>query len=237
MATTGDYTKLRVIISGLWKYVLEALAWSVVAAFVMLLLQARQVDRWDIPGKLGILVVVLLFGAAMTYLRAVLFSQSRTFKSVEAESFVLKEDGTVLARLARDGGPGGSLTLYDVSHVPIASLGATDMPLESSLVLRDADGRQRLRLLVDSGGGASVEVFEAGGTQRAVLCLNEHNLARLTLSNGTDIRESLQLASSTLGSHISILTKDNRTLAFGDDLEGKGTIRVFTEEGPLWTAP
>lgn len=107
MATTGDYTKLRVIISGLWKYVLEALAWSVVAAFVMLLLQARQVDRWDIPGKLGILVVVLLFGAAMTYLRAVLFSQSRTFKSVEAESFVLKEDGTVLARLARDGGPGG----------------------------------------------------------------------------------------------------------------------------------
>lgn len=237
METTGENTKLRVIISGLWKYVFEALAWSVVAAFVMLLVQARQVDRWDMPGKLGILVVVLLFGVAMTYLRVVLFSQSRRFKSVEAESFVLKENGTVLATLARDGGFGGNLTLYDLSRVPITSLGATDMPLESSLVMRDTDGRQRLRLHVDSGGGASVEVFEEGGTKRATFCLNEHNVARLTLSNGNDIRETLQLASSTLGSHISIPTKDNRTLAFGDDCEGEGTIRVFGADGPLWTAP
>ena len=65
----------RVITGEHWKHVLEALAWAVVAAFAMLLLQARQVARWGTEGRLGILVVVLLFGVAMSYLRRILFSR------------------------------------------------------------------------------------------------------------------------------------------------------------------
>jgi hypothetical protein len=145
--TTGGTTKLRVINREHWKRILEALAWAVVAAFAMLLLQARQVDRWDTQGKLGILVVVLLFGVAMSYLRAVLFAQSRRFKIIEAESFVLKRDGLVLAKLELGEGtfgPGPSFALYDLTGTLQAKL-ALGL-LEASIVLYDSLGNRRITL-------------------------------------------------------------------------------------------
>jgi len=147
METTGENTKSRAITRERWKRIIEALAWAVVAAFAMILLQARQVVRWDTEGKLGLLVVVLLFGVAMTYLRTVLFSQSGPLKSVEAESFVLKRDGLVLAKLELGEGtfgPGPSFALFDLTGTLHAKLALGLM--EASLVLYDCLGNQRITL-------------------------------------------------------------------------------------------
>ena len=119
MEKTGENAKSGAITGEQWRRVFEAIAWAAVAAFAMVLLQAREVDRWDTDGKVGLLVVVLLFGVAMTYLREMFFSQSRRLKSVEAESFVLKRDGLVLAQLELGEGtfgPGPSFTLYDLTE-------------------------------------------------------------------------------------------------------------------------
>jgi len=144
---TGENKRPRAITREQWKRVLEVLAWTVVAAFAVLLLQAHQVDRWHTEGKLGVLVLVMLFGWALTHLRKTLISQSWPIKSVEAESFVLKRGGLVLAKLELGEGtfgPGPSFALYDLTGTLQAKL-ALGL-LEASLVLYDCLGKQRVAL-------------------------------------------------------------------------------------------
>jgi hypothetical protein len=209
------------------------------AAFAMLLLQARQVDRWDTEGKLGILVVILLLGAAITCLRAILFSQSRRFKTVEAESFVLKEGADTLARLERAGNFGGSLSFYDVRGIPVMNLGATETPLEATLVLRDMEGKQRVRLAVDGGALPCVEVFDEDGTKRVELGVSERSVAHMTLFSGVGNRPAISLTAHDQASSLLLTAKNKLRLTLRADTDrDTEVIRIFDpNEKPMWSAP
>ncbi len=107
-----------------WEFVVESLAWAIIAVVAMLLMQARQVDRWYLEGESAILIVPLLCGAAIVYLRNILWGQSKPLqKVVEAESFILKRAGIVLAKLEEaENSFGPTLALYDLGGTLRAKL-------------------------------------------------------------------------------------------------------------------
>jgi len=221
METPGGSTKSKAITREQWGGVFEAMAWAGVAAFAMLLLQARQVDRWDTEGRLGILVVVLLFGVAMTYLRAVLFSQSRRFKSVEAECFVLKQDGIVLAKLGREENwPAPSLELYNSSGFPAARLGHDNQDLEIALSLYDWSGKEQVRLSPgpifprDSGARTllaedGMALYDGDGTEKLSIGLDDGE-PNILLSGAAGQSPSVRLTVEDGNPKISLFDKEEK---------------------------
>jgi hypothetical protein len=110
---------------------------------------------------------------ALTYLREILISRSGPLKSVEAESFVLKRDGLVLAKLdlgESTFGPGPFLALYDLTGTLQAKL-ALGL-LQASLVLYDCLGNQRITLGVTgiaSGNDSDNQVIRIFNTDGKVI--------------------------------------------------------------------
>ena len=169
--------------AALWRIVSETLAWAVVAAFLILLMQARQLDRWHWNGKFAALVVVPLFGgAAMTYLRGILHRQPKPLSVVEAESFVLKYDGKVLGRFGAEGGfP--QLVLLDQNGV-VRVLIAVSKDSVAEVSLRGARGNKPIVSLMAYDQGSSVFVssdgllrllFSAGSGRESNLTIFDEN--------------------------------------------------------------
>ena len=149
--------------------------------------------------------MVLLFGVAMTYLRAVLFSQSRRFKSVEAECFVLKQDGIVFAKLGREKNwPAPSLELYNVSGFSAGRLGHDNQAHEIALSLYDLSGKEQIRLspgpiFSPHDSGARTRLAEDGmvlcdgdGTEKLSITLDDGE-PNIWLSGTAGLSSSLRL--------------------------------------------
>lgn len=254
-ASGASTNKKRAVTAQHWELVLEALAWAVVGAFVILLLQARQVSRWNTQGRVGMLVVVLLFGIALTYLRKILFSQFRRFKSVESESFLLKRDGVVLATLGPSESFGARLTLCDLSGTPMMTLGSDPTRFGTSLLLSDVYGKQRMRL-----GEDEIEMFDEAGIKKLSVGLNglgeEPNISlfsgdgrtirmRLAVHDGDpsitliDEEEEERAAMELIGNstRLSLVGKSS-VLCFLGDKGDKEPIQVFDANGKvIWSAP
>lgn len=57
--------------SGFISFAAETLAWAILAGFLLLLLQVREVEGWYYERNFAVALVPLLFGAAVTYLRRI----------------------------------------------------------------------------------------------------------------------------------------------------------------------
>jgi hypothetical protein len=163
----------------------------------------------------------LLFGVAVTCLRRILFSQLRQFKSVEAESFVLKQDGTVLAKLGRNGrSPIPSLDLYNASGAPSARFGWDENSQDISLSLYDWAGKEQVRLshlpllACDLAGQQGIVVardgmalYHSDGAEKLSVTLSDGE-PTIRLSQVKSEGGSIRMAVDQDGPGLALLDKD-----------------------------
>jgi hypothetical protein len=161
------------------------------------------------------LVVVVLLGVALTYLRKVISKDSRRFKSLEAESFVLKRDGVVLAKLAPGEGSSACLTLNRLNGTPIMTIGSA-VPWGASLLVSDARGTPAMLLCEDE-----FAMFGEGGIKNLSVRSTLDGEPEISFLSGEAKTQRMRLAVEDGDPSITLLDKDGKErlsmLVFDDE--------------------